>query len=758
MKSYLAGLQASVQSSYANNGKTTTFGRAFQKTINSQSVIGPPLTQWVDVLQTYSLYPFDAYYNPNTGHLFFLAAPLTVPSASNLWVMLFNFSASTNWVPSYVGKVNINLGNAAVSAPTIKGFSVYESGSNITPIISTTGAVAIEGGTYICYNLTTASFTFGGSVSFPASGASQAGAMYFLQDPAALGQAHVATTAWGQALPQFSSNSSYNTKVWHANGAFALPQMYSWDLSVAPTVAGTVTNGVSAQTTAGASTSPNAYFSMAAQNGYNTTLGDQIVLMGTVPSNFTAWAANTLQTTSNVYFIRDLQLVGATWWFNLSATSGGAAIVPATTVSNFTMMRAFGISSSMFSLKTGVLTAITGGSLVANTMNYCKPVSSPANTTLQNQDCISFQSSSALYMFKISDLTSGATTWPSLNTAGIGNTGTGSDVTAITTVFGEYSNPGLPGGTDNFVYVTNVSTFIMKPYRVPGSALTAVFGGTTNTYYAGQNPVTIQIGLAAITQIHCSSGFLFVCGAATGGQYGVVIADMGSDANFGYSGVVSPVIAVPQGNTFKYIDTLEQLFNYTDALNFWVRSAATSGDSSFSSVVLPTGSPTSSGVTSNGWTSILTAQDLSSISIGPYVQFCATYDILTLAANTPAQLYDLIYTLINPGESVDDWLTYPDQITPGTNTPSYSAWECISVPSALPSALYIKMINPFTGATVFTDNTTATPGNWQVSTNGGTSWTAFSSISSAFVVGNLLRYNVVTPPGIAVATSLRYQA
>ena len=910
MKTSLAGLQNSVSSIYSTTG-TTTFGRAFQKTINSQGVIGPQLTQWMDIFQTYALYPQDCYYNPNTGHLFVLASSAAALTAVNTWVMLFNFSSSNSWTPTYVGKVNLNFGNSAASTPTIKGFSVYESGGNIIPCISVTGSVAIEGGTYIAYNLTTASFTVGGTTIYPASGSGQAGYMYFLQDPVALGASHAATTAWGQALPQFSGTGSVASQILQANGTFALPAMYSWNLATAPAVSSTVTSGVNSlnggysSATYGVSTA--CYLSMPPNPTYYTTFtisslasaitagatytvsgitltagwsyasgalgivltstsssqvpssgtltlasgsgpatiaytgtsqsllfngyalgagGDQVVMMaGTaaVPTGLTAWSANTLQTTSNVYFTRDAQLVynfttsstssgitaGATYtvagvtltcsitygsgvttvlmnttngatipssgtltfasgtgpaaitysaqtstmYFNAAATTGGAAVATTSTNSGFTMMRAFGISSNGFLLKTGNLTAITGGALVANTMNYCKPTSSPANTTLQSADCISFQANSALYLFKISDLVSLGTTWPSLNTAGIANTGTGLDITTPSAVFGEYDNPALTGGTDNFVYVTNTSTFVMKPYKVAGSALTAVFGGTTNTYYAGQNPVTVQAGLTAITQIHCNGGFLFICAAATTGQQGIVIADMGSDATFGYSGIISPVLSLPAGTTFKYIDTLEQLFNYTDSMNFWVRSASTSGSAVFSSSTLPSGSPVSAGTVSNGWTNIQTASDMSAYSVGPYFQFCITYQILTLLANTPAQLYDLIYAYLPPGESSDYWVLNVDNTTQGSGSPSYITWyQQTAYASSIPT-LYVRLIDYATGAVTQQYNSVTNASLFSYSTNGGTSWNAFGTPTNA--VGTLVRCLISTTPGDQQFVSIR---
>ena len=823
MKTVLAGLQNSIQSSYSNNGKTTTFGRAFQKMINSQNVIGPQLTQWLDLLQTYALYPLDAYYNPNTGHLFVLSSPTLIFTATNIWVQLFNFSSATSWVPSYVGRVNLNFGNSAASTPAIKGFEVYESGGNITPVVTIAGSVAVLGGKYIANNLTTASFTVGGSTAFPASGSNQAGYMYFLQDPAALGVGHVATTAWGSALPQFSSSSGVKTKAWQANGTFALPQMYSWDLSVTPTVAGQVTNGVSAQTTVITGSTPNAYFSMAANNGYSPTIGEQVVLMagtGSVPTAFTAWVANTLQTTSNVYFMRDLQqlwtftfsglttaisagatytnggftftcvstaLLGATsalfsvtgsgistpsgnlvlasgigqspitiltatagnFIFNLSVTSGAAATVPTSTTSLFTMMRAFGICSSNFSLKTGVLTAITGGALVTNTMNYCKPISSPANTTLQGADCIAFQSTTSLYIFKISDLTSLTTTWPSLIPAGILNTGTGLDVTAITTTQGAYSGEGNTGELDNFILVTNTSTFIAKQFKAAGSPLTAVFGGTTNNYYAGQNPVTIQSGLTAVTQIHTMGGWLFIAGTTTG-QAGLVIMDMGSDANFGLSGVVSPVLNIPSGTVYKYISALEQLFNYTDSMNFWVRSASTRTDTSFDSVTLPVGSPSSAGATSNGWASLQTALDNSSVAVGPYFQIFITFDILTLLVNTPAQIYDVVSAILPPAEQSDYWAMDNDNTTQGLGSPSYVSWRQQTAYPSNPTNL-VAQVYDTGGNLIFSSNLTSLT-NWSYSTNDGVSWTSVSSVGSIpFGVDLRLRILVNPTPVVTVA-------
>ena len=229
----------------------------------------------------------------------------------------------------------------------------------------------------------------------------------------------------------------------------------------------------------------------------------------------------------------------------------------------------------------------------------------------------------------------------------------------------------------------------MKPYQA--SNITAVFGGVTNTYYETLNPVTTQMGATAISGINCMGGWIFACSSGVG-QRGIVFGDMYSDSTFGTTGIVSPVLSSVAGSIFKYIDTLEQLFDYTDSVNYWVRSATTSTDASFNSGALPVGSPTSNGTVSNGWTSVKISQDDSAISVGPYFQICLTFDILTLLANTPAQIYDITYTLNPPGEQSDYITIDNDLTTQGTGSPSYGVgYLQAAYPSGTVPTIYARV-------------------------------------------------------------------
>ena len=816
MKTFLAGLQNQVQSTYSNNGKTTALGRAMQKTINSQQVIGPSLTQFIDVQTLAGFIPTYSYYNPNTGHLFVLGPASPTPT-----VALFTFNNTTG-AYAYVGKVILSLGNAAATTHTFRGFAVYENGTSINILVSTTGSVVINGGTYLANNLALAQFTVGGTTIYSASGASQS-AMYFLQDPAGVGANFVATTSWGLSLPQYSSVSGIKTKVWQWNGTLAAPVLYSWDLANTPTVAGTVLNGVSSQTTLYANTTPSAFFTMSAQNGY---LNNDIVVLqngtGNVPTAFAAWVSGTAQVAAtNVYFIRDFQQLytftctalttgisagstytnngftftvltavssGATsfvasvvppgaptasgslvrtagtgdatitfsaavagqYYFNLSTTSGGALVTPTSASSSFTMMRAFGTNTSMFSLKTGTLPAFTLGTILqSNSVGACNPVSSPANIALQGVDCLYMATTTGLYMGKIADLSSLGTTWASMTFTGINNSGTGIDIVAPTNSLAAYDQMGNGFTCDRWILVTNTATYVMKPYQA--SNITAVFGGVTDTYYETLNPVTTQMGATALSGINIVNGWFFACSGGVG-QRGIVFADVSSDATFGYSGVISPVLNIPSGSIFKYIETIEQLFDYTDSMNFWVRSASTSTDASFNSGTLPIGFPASAGVTSNGWTALKTAADLSSIGVGPYFQLCATFGILTLDANTPSQLNDFVYSCLPPAEQSDNWAVDNDNTTQGTGSPSYVSWRLQTAYASSVPTLYARVYDT-SGNLIFSANTVANPTSFQYSSNDGTSWTALGTIPNT--VDTRVRVLVTPTPSVVAQPSLR---
>ena len=91
MKTYLTGLQSSTQTTYSpSTTKTSMLGRVNQKTINSQSVMGPGLTGFIDTQTNQAISPGYVCYVPQQNQLWlnvpnpieisqFLGFPLTFP-------------------------------------------------------------------------------------------------------------------------------------------------------------------------------------------------------------------------------------------------------------------------------------------------------------------------------------------------------------------------------------------------------------------------------------------------------------------------------------------------------------------------------------------------------------------------------------------------------------------------------------------------------------------------------------------------------
>ena len=719
MKTFSAGLQAVVSSSY-DKTKTTILGRAHQKTINSQQVIGPALTNFIDTQTDASFIPVFSYFSPTTNRLF----AMNVPASGVANIVLYNFDASTG-AYSYVGKIAVNVPNLAATTHTLRGLTVNDTVSPFKIVFSTSGSVVINGGTFLVNGVTLSDFVPTGFPTIPLATSNGQKAVYFLQDSAAKGTAHIATTAGSVTYPWASTDGTINTKIYQQNGTAALPVFYSWDLASSPQISDQYTT-VNSQTGGYGGTAPTAYFQLP-----GTTMpwaaNDQLIIFGTAPAGFTGSTVPT----QTVYFIRDIQLVSGNYYFNLSATSGGVAIAATSSVSNMTVQRGFGISTNLFSFKTGALPALTGTILQVNSSNYTKPVASPV-PALNGQDCIFFATTTNGYMGKLTELTSGATTWPSLNTASAA--GLGTDITAPTMVYASYSDT-----IDKMIFVTNTSIFVMKPFQNSG-ALTTVFGGITNTYLETNHPVTTQIGMVALSGIDIRNGWLFVTGS-TVGQRGIVYADIYSDGMFDYSQVISPVLGpLPPGSVLKYMNTLEQLFDNTDSLNFFVRSATTSADAIFSSA---TGS----------WTPVATAIDNAPVQIGPYYQIKATFQITTLTANTPAQVNDFIPTILLPNEISDHWEGSVDNTSSGGASPAYSAFRLQSAYQTSVPTLYFRAYDD-SGSLVASANTVTNPTLFEYSTNNGSSWLALGTIPNT-VNTTEIRYKWASPPGTRVTVSIR---
>jgi len=730
MKVKAAGLQTLVGNVISDLNKTYYAGRIRQRTVDGKLVTAPPLTTFADVLTLTGVQPGHCIFNVNTGRKF----ELQLGTNNTPTVLAFTYdTVHGTWV--LIGKVILTI---PAGTHSYRGFNFDDSDpNNIKLMVTSTVTTALcLGGTYYTWGLTLADFTLAGTTIYMATGPNQK-AVYFAQNPAELGRAHVGTTSGGVASGANLGVLANKTKFFQQNGAAATLQIYGWDTSLGnPTVEGMATNIVNSSTGGFGGTSPTAYFSMgASQLGYSTVANsagafEAVILQNgsaNIPSNFTASPANTAQT---MYYLRDLQQVGGVWYFNLSTTSTGSAVVPAQANTGFSMMRAVGISGTHFLFKHGNVTpALTGTVLQAHSFGVCIPTNAPTAPSLNGQDCLFIATSSNLYLLAIADLSNGGTAVASLS--GVNLLGNGTDITAPTAILARYNTT-----LDRWVYVTNTSKFAIKRH-VP-NAIERIFGRLVNSYYEANVPPTVPVGLASIGSINISDGWLFVVGNTTG-QRGVVAMDLRSTALFDYSYVITPVLQVEAGSILKYIATIEAYFGKCDTMNFFIKNSTNPTDPAFS--------------TNTGWTAIVAGADNAPQALGPYFRIKVSFNSADDGNGMPAQLSEILVNYQAPNEISDYWSGDVDNTSPNGVTPTRTAaklakqYESGTVPR-----LYFRAYDA-AGNLVILADTTTNAADFEYSTNGGSSWTALGTIPNT--VGTRVRYKWSSPPGVDVDASWR---
>jgi hypothetical protein len=719
MKSLKADLQADLSLTY-DKTKTSLIGKARQRTVNGELVVGPPPTTLVDILTTTAgtIVPSHVYYSDSTNRLFILSTFTTNVAR----VALYNFDKNT-FQHTYVGRINVTLSSGT---HTPVGFVVDDTGPEWEVMIATTSSVATSGGLFVLWKITQADFTSGGTDIVSAIADDSRGA-YFFQDPAARGLSHIVTTARGLSAPWYSANAAINTKAYIQNTTSANPVFYAWDHKIAPTLANTYT--VSAQTTAYAGTSPVAYFTTGAVNP-SLLSTDALAFLTAGPSNFLV-STNTLHTP---YYARDIQQVGGLWYFNLSTTATpGAAIVPATTVANFTMARAFGMSVNTYQLKTLALApALTGTPLATNSIGHVMPTSVPANSALNNEDCLFTATNSFLYLVKFSDIVNGATSWSSIT--GVNAVGNGVDYTTPAPAIAQYSSL-----LDRWVFTTNTSRFAVKRHQ--NSVIDTMFGCLETSWMENTARIAYQLGFTTITSLEIRDGILFVVGATTG-QRVILACDVSSDALFDRSKVITKVLNTT-GKDLRSVHMFQELIERSSTKSVRYRTAATSSDAIFNTAT-------------GGWISIDTQKDLNSVSLDNFTQFEIQSKTITDVFVSPCQVKELIMDYVGIDEISDNWEGSVRNTSLDSASPTYIAFRMSEAYSSLPSKLVVRGTDD-SGNVIFTFDTSIDITPFTQSNNNGTSWTALGSIGALHNVANTseIRVQVAAPSGTNVTWSIR---
>lgn len=691
MKSIYADLVDDVVSSY-DQTKTTIQGRITSKTINSNTVLGPPLNKFIDVFADAAITPVLLCHMSPNGRMFTWVAP----AAGIAILSLHEFNYATGSY-SYVGKIQFNMPNSATTTHTLRGFKVFDTGTtNWKIFVATVGSVVINGGLFLVNKVDRADFVPLGFPTIPMATTSDAKAVYNLQDPAFLGANHTAANVKHVAAAGIIKDVT-TSKIYLHNGIAATHQYHVFDATIAPTI----TSYASVTGTEATNTINHA--------AHPFVNGDQV--------QFTSLTGGTGFVVGTVYFVVG-SVAGVS--YQLAATSGGAAINFTTDITDATVIRSFGITGALYSHQTGNLPALTGTLLLTDSEDFAQPTA--VHASVDTFDCAFFGTTSNLYMGRLSELTAAAVTWPSLQTCNL--LGSVNQITTPAALQVAWSNV-----LQRAVYTTNTAVFVIKQFL--NNSIDRIFGGVNNRYLealVGNNVVEMQT--AAIGGMDVEDGWLGIL-ATTTGQRGFYMHDLRSEAAFDYSYIVTKVLDTPEA-TMKFITTLDELYDYTGSLEVYYRT------SGFGSI-------------SGGWTAIPFAEDLSGFTPGDQTQFKILFTTEGLDTSIPAQLNEFILGYESLNENSEHWQVSKDLSSTGAT--HKVVWYLADAYTSTVPTLYARAYQQGTTTSVGSGNTSANPTQFRYSTNGGTSWTALGTIPNT--VGTLVEWTPSVTPSVDYLPSLR---
>lgn len=762
-----------------DQSRTTLAGRVTQRTIDSKQVLGPSPTRFLDVVSDTAgaFTPITTMFATDNGRVFMIGAI----ASGALPIVCYEINQTTG-VHTYVGRINMAMPASPAIVHTIRSLKVLDSGTTGWKIyVVATGTVLLGGsGVLMANNIAKADFsqvspptipfatgnnqkavyqlgrlsslnsrsmtiTLGTPVKFNLVGhgfsnndqvyfTSQVGAAwtastfaintkYFVRNAsandfelsatfngasigAAAGPTSVVLQPLNQELDAFGAiiDVAANRLYTHV-GTAANPQYFVRDTSVAPSYS-TLTVDVTSGTPA-----------KIGLVAHGLTENEPVqFLAGSLPA---AFALNT------TYFVRNPSAND----FELSATAGGASINAATTSLGVTLGKAFGYTNSQWLHKTSILPAIAGTLLSTTDVDArAVPTNAPLNGALLNgQPCAFFATSTNLYLGRLDELTSETTAWPSLTTSNM--LGALNQIVAPVVVSASWSD-----SLDHAIVLigqaaTNAFRFMLK--KVENNKLTALFGDYCMSWYeaTARDAYELRPSLPYLNFTN-NSGWIFALSGATG-QRGIFASDIRSDALFDHSYIVTKVLTLPQNSVVTSVKLMEELSAISGQVQVQYRL------SGFGSI-------------SGGWITIDDDQDLSIVA-GTQIQFKLGFRTHSIDQTTHVQIENFLIGFEAAEELSDNWEYSFDDSSSGSPTRCGFRLKA-AYSGAVPTSLAFRAYD-LTGVLLVSQTITTDPANFQYSTDDGVTWLSLGTIPN--VVGTLVRYTFVSPPGTDIRPSLK---
>lgn len=389
---------------------------------------------------------------------------------------------------------------------------------------------------------------------------------------------------------------------------------------------------------------------------------------------------------------------------------------------------------------TAVLPALSGVLLLVNCVKLGTPGSWSANS---GSLCLHFLSTTTIYHAKVSDITNGAVSLPSLNSGNMAGSG---DFLTPTAAFGQYSQ-----NLDKYMIMNTTGQVIVKQ-GINNDVNSKIWG--LNSFIKTEIGGTVTPSdFGAVTNLCLTdaNGFAVMVNTSVG-QRNFLALDLTSDetsvqnasaANPGQinASIISPVITV---NLLSGVlmGVYSELAKRTvrPTIQYRISGFATGPGAGFDAT----------------WTSAPRDGDLSGLTNATQVQFRFLFTMMGQETTNPTQINEA-YFIYNDIFSSDDNLEFVfGQST--SSTPGAVAYKLKSVYATNPNQYNF---NGYADDGTFTSlvglNSTTNTSSFAYSTNGGTSYTTFltANPSAANVLGAIIKVTITSPPGATIRSTLR---
>ena len=427
---------------------------------------------------------------------------------------------------------------------------------------------------------------------------------------------------------------------------------------------------------------------------------------------------------------------------NATLSTANATIVKynlraALTVGALTGGPASGTSVSAFVHKTGTV-ATTGTHQLVNGVR----VFTVSHGSASGVKSLYMVTSTRIYRCSVANLTNASTSWlvDAMLEVPPGGTVTFSSLSNMAQV--DYSS------TIDRLFVTNASNrfgLYVTPYVTNGSQFEKYIGSNLNRLKLTTTPSGASDGLfpQATLTIWTEDGWMFaIPSSTTTGLNWLYVFPFGADAYYESTtrqSVITPKLATPNATKLNhvYLDHMEYAGDYglgfpVESYKLWYRTSGIDDNS-------------------GAWTEVGVGADLTSASVGNYIQFKIAFDIMGEIC-VPTRIYSICVTFEDSSQDSH----YQPSLTKSSASSRIFAWKQVTAWGTNIPNLQIRLYNADTGFLVLDDTVTASAsGTWQYSTNGST-WNSWSA--SADTVGNYIRYTATSLPNNITVKALLTQA